>query len=290
MAYHSTSKYLRQIMGFEKAPRKSDLTPARSPQGTPAYKTQEEYYDEVLQLRKQIGALNQENSTIKTKLRRLEEDNQKKEKEISVLLNPGKHEDFHRTLRDHHPSSSAIIHGLKQKILKLETQLKDKENTYNKLKSDLKTTKIEELKVQMETYYQEIVRLQNYKSQFQMKETAKGKSIQSKVKTLSETILHLNQNVEQLQSENQALKKDLENALDTIEQNKTETASDKEYEDMNQKELLNIISHLQNKMDAFEQQKNHEAQILEATDKRSTSCISGKLVHHGTLAKKQETE
>lgn len=43
---------------------------------------------------------------------------------------------------------------------------------------------------------------------------------------MSETILHLNQNVEQLQSENQALKKDLENALDTIEQNKTETASD----------------------------------------------------------------
>ena len=54
----------------------------------------------------------------------------------------------------------------------------------------------------------------------------KEKQNQSKIQVLSETILHLNKNVEQLQSENQTLKKDLENALDTIEQNTTETASD----------------------------------------------------------------
>lgn len=33
-------------------------------------------------------------------------------------------------------------------------------------------------------------------------------------------------------------------------------------------------------MDAFEQQKSHEAQILEAIDKKSTSRISGKHFTH----------
>ena len=40
---------------------------------------------------------------------------------------------------------------------------------HSKLKSDLKTTKIEEMRVQMETFYQEIVRLQNFNGQSQRK-------------------------------------------------------------------------------------------------------------------------
>lgn len=287
MAYQSTSKYLRQIMGFEKASKKSDPASARSTLRTPTYKTQEEYYDEVLHLRKQIGTLNQENSTIKTKLRRLEQDNQRKEKEINDLLNPGKHEDLHRTLRDQNPNSSTAIHSLKQKILKLETQLKDKENAFSKLQSDLKTTKIEELKVQMETFYQEIVRLQNCNGQLHTKGSAKLKYGPNKVKTLSETILHLNENVQQLQIENHSLKKDLEQALDKIELNKNEEMDffDEDYEDMTRKELLNVISELQKKLNIFEQQKHQDDEIWE-NFKKSTAHISGKLVLHGTLAER----
>lgn len=58
--------------------------------GTPAYKSQEEYYDQILEYKKQVGALNQESSNMKAKIRRLEEDNLKKEKEIDSLLNPQK--------------------------------------------------------------------------------------------------------------------------------------------------------------------------------------------------------
>jgi len=62
----------------------------RAAPGTPAYKTPEEYYDEVLELRKQIGALDKDNRTLTAKLRRTEEDNLKKEKEIGNLLDPEK--------------------------------------------------------------------------------------------------------------------------------------------------------------------------------------------------------
>lgn len=58
--------------------------------GTPAYKTPEEYYDEVLELRKQIGGMDKDNSLLRAKLRRVEEDNNKKEREIESLMDPTK--------------------------------------------------------------------------------------------------------------------------------------------------------------------------------------------------------
>lgn len=62
----------------------------RAPAGTPSYKTPEEYYDEVLELRKQISSLDKDNSLLRAKLRRVEEDNTKKEKEIESLMDPNK--------------------------------------------------------------------------------------------------------------------------------------------------------------------------------------------------------
>ena len=62
----------------------------RAAPGTPAYKTPEEYYDEVLELRKQIGILDRESGVLRAKLRRVEEDNLKKEKEIESLMDPSK--------------------------------------------------------------------------------------------------------------------------------------------------------------------------------------------------------
>lgn len=62
----------------------------RAAPGTPAYKSPEEYYDEVLELRKQIGGLDKDNSVLRAKLRRTEEDNLKKEKQIETLMDPTK--------------------------------------------------------------------------------------------------------------------------------------------------------------------------------------------------------
>lgn len=95
--------------------------------GKPAYKTPEEYYDEILSLKKQIKIITEENSVYKSKMRRLEEENAKKEREIDQLLNPNKNDDIRRTLGDRKPDSAAVIYSMKQKVFKLEQQLRDRE-------------------------------------------------------------------------------------------------------------------------------------------------------------------
>ena len=55
--------------------------------------------------------------------------------------------------------SASVIGSLKQRIFKLEQSLKDKESSLTALQKDHKATSVHELKVQMETMYQEILRL-----------------------------------------------------------------------------------------------------------------------------------
>ncbi|XP_021351055.1 IQ domain-containing protein E-like isoform X2 [Mizuhopecten yessoensis] len=235
MPYLSTSSYLRQMVGTEKT-KKYDNPTTKPPMGTPAYRTPEEYYEQILELKKQIQSLNQDNGTLKAKVRRTEEDNIKKEKEIDGLLNPTKSEEMRRTLGDKRPDSGAMVHSLKQKILKLETQLRDREAALLKLQADLKTTKIDEMKVQLEACFHEIVRLQ------QSKDTGIEKSIKHKNeggkmdKAVKDTIIRLNKQIEQLRSENKGLKQDLERDL---------SGTTGDYEDMDRKQLLSAIKKLE---------------------------------------------
>ena len=52
------------------------------------------------------------------------------EREIQNLLDPGKSDEMRRTLADGKSDSSSVIHSLKQKILKLEQGLREKESQY----------------------------------------------------------------------------------------------------------------------------------------------------------------
>ncbi|XP_055875225.1 IQ domain-containing protein E-like [Biomphalaria glabrata] len=243
--YLSTSHFIRQVVGVESSPR-VDSAQVRTNAGTPAYKTPEEYYDEVLTLRKHIAALTLESNTQKTRIRRLEEDNQKKEKEIEGLLNPDKNSELRRTIGDRKADSGAVLHSYKQKILKLETQLKSQESAYSKLQSDLKTTKIDEMRVQLEVLYSELVRLQMMKdSTGSAEKSSPAKETSAKVKALSETVIRLSKTNEQLQAENKSLKDDLNRLM---EESDTNLEVKKDYADMNRKELLKTINALEQKI------------------------------------------
>lgn len=276
MPYLSTPHHLRQMVGTEKAGRNNDPTTKASP-GTPAYKSQEEYYDQILEYKRQAAAMNQEASNLKAKIRRLEEDNLKKEKEIDGLLNPQKSEELRRTLADKRPDSGAVIHSLKQKILKLETQMREKESSYIKLQSDLKTTKVEEMRQQMEVFYQEIVRLQTAK-ETGMDKSARhvGRDGTVKVKALNETIIRLTKSNEQLQSENRGLKEDLKNAM---EDSKDRSPS-REYADMNRKELLREITSLERKVDRLERRADVSSVV---SYESKTTHAPGKIALEGSL-------
>ncbi|XP_012939651.1 IQ domain-containing protein E [Aplysia californica] len=254
--YMSTPHYLRQVMGAERVPR-SDDPAARPSAGTPNYKSPEEYYDEILGLRKQIAALNHDSATSKTKIRRLEEDNTKKEKEIEGLLNPGKNGELRRTLGDRQADSSAVVHSLKQKILKLEQQLRDKEGAYNKLQADLKTTKLDEMRVQMEAMYAEVLRLQM--SRDTGVEKSRGGDTTAKVKALNETVIRLSKTNEQLQVENKALKDDLHRALEDSE---AKLDVKRDYADMNRKELLLTLTKFEKRLDRAESRMDGDTMSL----------------------------
>ncbi|XP_033752568.1 IQ domain-containing protein E-like isoform X2 [Pecten maximus] len=274
MPYLSTSSYLRQMVGVEKT-KKHDNPTTKPPIGTPAYRTPEEYYEQILELKKQIQNLNQDNGTLKAKVRRAEEDNIKKEKEIDGLLNPTKSEEMRRTLGDKRPDSGAMVHSLKQKILKLETQLRDREGAYAKLQADLKTTKIEEMKVQLEACFHEIVRLQ------QSKDTGIEKSVKQKNesgkmdKAVKDTIIRLNKQIEQLRSENKGLKQDLERDL-------ASTTGD--FEDMDRRQLLSAIKKLEKKS------KRRDDDYDDDDDESLYSATSKKEIKKGKIALKGSLE
>ncbi|KAG8145742.1 hypothetical protein E2320_012228 [Naja naja] len=129
--------------------------------GTPDYKEKEDMYDEIIELKKTIQAQKCEADRMKTKLRRVEEDNTRKDKQIERLLEPFKYSEFSWVRTEQKNENSLMINGLKQKIVRLEQQCKEKDNTINQLQADMRNTDIEEMTIALRTSYQEIRRLQN---------------------------------------------------------------------------------------------------------------------------------
>lgn len=66
---------------------------------------------------------------LRTKLRRLEEENGRKDRQIEQLLDPTRGPDFVWTLGEKRPDAGWVINGLKQRVLRLEQQCKDKDST-----------------------------------------------------------------------------------------------------------------------------------------------------------------
>ncbi|KAM7394571.1 hypothetical protein PAMP_021362 [Pampus punctatissimus] len=118
------------------------------------YREKEDMYDEIIRLKKSLQAQKSDNQKMKAKLRRLEGDNAKREKQIEELLDPTK-----------------VLNGLKQRILKLEQQCREKENA--------------------------------------LSSRAESKCSQRQQKALSSTVLRLSENLKQLQQENATLKEEL---------------------------------------------------------------------------------
>ncbi|RXM32546.1 Protein tweety-like 3 [Acipenser ruthenus] len=237
-----TPEYLKEALGMKK-PKHSRSSSNGYVPGTPDYKEKEDMYDEIIELKKMLQAQKSEADIMKTKLRRLEEDNSKKEKQIEQLLDPSK-----------------ITNGLKQKILKLEQQCKEKDHAINKLQTDLKTTNTEEMKIAMETYYEEIQRLRIMLANMESADKkSESKETQKQQKVLNSTILRLSKNIKQMQEENKCLKEDLARALDSP------SASARGYSDWSKPRLVRRITELERKVDDLEMGSSNQASSARAT-------------------------
>nr|XP_046188629.1 IQ domain-containing protein E isoform X1 [Oncorhynchus gorbuscha] len=173
------------------------------------YREKEDMYDEIIHLKKSLQAQKSEKDRMKAKLRRLEEDKTKKDKQIEQLLDPTKGPEYTLSLVDKKHQGSLVVNGLKQRILKLEQQCREKENTVTKLQSELQTTNLEELKITVETYFEEIQRLRMILDATEKSSRTESKGSQRKQKVLSSTVLRLSENLKQLQQENHTLREEL---------------------------------------------------------------------------------
>ncbi|XP_063885076.1 serine/arginine repetitive matrix protein 1-like isoform X2 [Scylla paramamosain] len=126
--------------------------------GKPAYKSQEEQYQEIQELRQGLGHLREENSTLRTRSRRLEEDLARRDRQIQQLMDPTKNDEARRKLTD---KGASLVASLKLRVSRLEATLRAKEAELARLHASAKATSLNEMKIEAETYYQEVVRLRN---------------------------------------------------------------------------------------------------------------------------------
>ncbi|XP_070270381.1 IQ domain-containing protein E isoform X2 [Myotis yumanensis] len=184
--------------------------------GTPVYREKEDMYDEIMDLKKSLHMQRSDADLLRTKLRRLEEENSRKDRQIEQLLDPSRGPDFVWTLGEKRPDAGWVISGLKQRVLRLEQQCKDKDSTISKLQADMKTTSLEEMRIVMETYYEEIHRLQTLLASSEpsgRKPAGERKAGLRRQRKLSGALLSLSRSVQELTEENQSLKEDLDRVL-----------------------------------------------------------------------------
>ncbi|CAK6446409.1 unnamed protein product [Pipistrellus nathusii] len=222
--------------------------------GTPVYREKEDMYDEIMDLKKSLHIQRSDADLLRTKLRRLEEENSRKDRQIEQLLDPARGPDSVWTLGERRPDAGWVINGLKQRVLRLEQQCKDKDSTISKLQTDMKTTSLEEMRVVMDTYYEEIHRLQMLLANSETpgrKPVMERKAGLRRQRKLSGALLSLSRSVQELTEENQSLKEDLDRVLSSS----PTVARTKGCAEWSKSRLLRRIAELEKKISSMESSK-----------------------------------
>ncbi|XP_074170090.1 IQ domain-containing protein E isoform X2 [Rhinolophus sinicus] len=228
--------------------------------GTPVYREKEDMYDEIIELKKSLHMQKSDVDLMRTRLRRLEEENSRKDRQIEQLLDPSRGPEFVRTLAEKRPDTGWVVNGLKQRVLKLEQQCKDKDSSIHKLQTDMKTTNLEEMRIAMETYYEEIHRLQTLLASSEVtgrKPPVEKKSGLKRQKKMSSALLSLSRSVQELTEENRTLKEDLDRVLS----NSPPVARTKGYTEWSKPRLLRRIAELEKKISSMERPRSHASEV-----------------------------
>nr|XP_039273953.1 IQ domain-containing protein E-like [Styela clava] len=256
----STSDYLRDQLGLPDTARKHrrsssvDLSHNGSPR--PMYKSPEDMYDEIISLKKTMVVMKNEYDVLKAKTRRLEEDNTRKDKYIEKLLDPKNNDESIRMLAEgNSKSGGSVVTGLKQRNLKLEKQLRDKENELSVIKNDIKTTDIREMKTAMEIYYQEVLRLRDVISSQEMRS-----------ESLEKTLFQLTAENHQLVEDNNRLRRDLDKAIGGFDaSSEDDDDAPIKYSALSKVELVNLVK--KSKQQQLDKEKAEHARNQDQIEK-----------------------
>ncbi|XP_077974080.1 uncharacterized protein LOC120347907 [Styela clava] len=274
----STSDYLRDQLGLPDTARKHkrsssvDLSHIGSPR--PMYKSPEDMYDEIISLKKTMVVMKNEYDVLKAKTRRLEEDNTRKDKYIEKLLDPKNNDESIRMLAEgNSKSGGSVVTGLKQRNLKLEKQLRDKENELSVIKNDIKTTDIREMKTAMEIYYQEVLRLRDVISSQEMRSERLNSSLNSereavptKMKSLRKNVVQLTAENHQLVEDNNRLRRDLDKAIGDFDaSSEDDDDAPIKYSALSKVELVNLVK--KSKQQQLDKEKAEHARNQDQIEK-----------------------
>ncbi|XP_046897855.1 IQ domain-containing protein E [Hypomesus transpacificus] len=188
---------------------KKHQPPRSASNGVPEHRDKEDMYDEILHLKKSLQTQKLDKEKMKARLQRLEEVKTKREKQIEELLDPTKGSEYTRSLVDSKSGGSTVVRGLKQQILRLEQQSREKEDTLTTLQSELRTTSMAEMKITMEIYYEEIQRLRVLLENAERSSRVESKGSQRQNRVLSSRVVCLSEKLQQLQQENLSLREEL---------------------------------------------------------------------------------
>jgi DNA repair exonuclease SbcCD ATPase subunit len=183
-------------------------------------KSTEEMYDEIIHLKKILHVTIAERDVYRGKVLRFEKEVLKKDKQIEDLLAAGHvpSRDMTRSLVEKKSSLSSTISSLRQQIHSYEAQLKEKEKIIAAMAQDLRSTAMQELEIQANTYYAEIVRLQkivekqaaalqSYTPRTVREGEVRTKALSDAVKNLSDELLEVTQAKADLEKEVEQLRK-----------------------------------------------------------------------------------
>ncbi|XP_058141684.1 IQ domain-containing protein E isoform X2 [Dasypus novemcinctus] len=259
----SPPDYLSEALRVKRAHLRRSASSGHVP-GTPVYREKEDMYDEIIELKKSLHVQRSDVDLMRTKLRRLEEENSRKDRQIEQLLDPARGPEFVRTLAEKRPDAGWVVNGLKQRILKLEQQCKEKDSTINKLQTDMKTTSLEEMRIAMETYYEEIHRLQTLLASSETtgkKPPVERKTGLKKQRKVSSALLSLSRSVQELTEENQSLKEDLDRVLSSS----PSAPGVQGYVEWSKPRLLRRIAELEKKINLMESAKPHAPELARSS-------------------------
>ncbi|KAF6280828.1 IQ motif containing E [Rhinolophus ferrumequinum] len=282
--HSSTPDYLAEALRTKRSNLRRSASNGHVP-GTPVYREKEDMYDEIIELKKSLHMQKRDADLLRTKLRRLEEENSRKDRQIEQLLDQSRGPEFVRTLAEKRPDTGWVVNGLKQRVLKLEQQCKDKDSSIHKLQTDLKTTNLEEMRIAMETCYEEIHRLQTLLASSEVtgrKPPMEKKSGLKRQKKMSSALLSLSRSVQELTEENRTLKEDLDRVLS----NSPTVARTKGYTEWSKPRLLRRIAELEKKISSMESPRSHASEV-DRSDPLGHSASSS-VVHRQPQSECQE--
>jgi len=272
LALASSSEFLKEQLGLSLRTESSSSRPQSAP-GTPRYKPQEDMYDEIIELKKIIQNQKLENDQMKAKLRYNEEENIKKDKCITELLDQALM--IHTTKRTP-KGDQVVINTLKnqrikssRKIESLEIELKDAKSRHKKLKTRVKDTKlsytseVKNLQEAIMKQNQEIKLLSGDVESEEDDEQLQKSRFATNIKNLRSSVVKLTAENCQLKEDNRCLRKDLQQAMLDKDENKDST--DKQVLTYSEKieRMKSTINRLRDERSNIHNENNKKLVIME---------------------------